>query len=169
MVDAARTTMTLAVLGALVLLAAVWGWNAATEPLPAKVDSAVCVDTAVEAGSQLYPQQVTVSIYNGGRRDGLAGRTMRLFVDAGFAEGTSGNAASAKVRKVAIWTTEPESPAVQLVAGYLPDDAEIERRDGIGAGITIVVGDDYTTTRLAKGEKSVAVESDTEVCSPPVG
>jgi hypothetical protein len=168
MAQAARTTATLAVLGGLLLLAAVWGWNAATKPLPAKVDSAICVDTAVDAGSKLYPQQVTVSVFNAGQRDGLAGRTMQLFVDAGFSEGSSGNASSAKVRKVAIWTTEPESPAVKLVAGYLPDDVEIERRNGIGVGVTVVVGDDFNSTNLARGKKSVTVESDSQVCSPPV-
>ncbi|MFC7497045.1 MULTISPECIES: LytR C-terminal domain-containing protein [unclassified Nocardioides] len=170
MIQAARTTTTLAVLGALVVLAAVWGWNAATEPLPAKVDSAVCVPTAVDAGSELYPQQVTVSVFNAGQRSGLAGRTMQLFVDAGFSEGTSGNATSAKVRRAAIWTTEPESPAVQLVASHLGGDVEIERRDGIGAGITVIVGDDYSSTGLARGAPaSVTVASDTRVCSPPVG
>lgn len=164
----ARTALTLAVLCLLLVVAAIWGWNATTKPLPAKVDSPICVTTPVSAGSDLYRQQVTVSVYNAGQRDGLAGRTMQLFVDAGFSEGTSGNARSAKVRRVAIWTTEPESPAVQLVASYLPG-VEIERRDGIGAGVTVLVGDDFGSTKLAAGEQSVTVESDTEVCSPPVG
>ena len=45
-----RTTLTLLGLGVLLMFAAVWGWNAATKPLPAKVDSAICVDTSVAAG-----------------------------------------------------------------------------------------------------------------------
>jgi hypothetical protein len=168
MTQAAKTAATLAALALLLAVAAVWGWKATTEPLPAKVDTAICVDTAVDAGADLYPQQVTVSVYNAGQRDGLAGRTMQLFVDAGFSEGNSGNASSAKVSRVEIWTTDPDSPAVALVASYLPDDTEVERREGIGAGVTVVVGDDFTRTTLKKGQESVAVESDTEVCSPPV-
>lgn len=168
MSQAARTTATLAALCLLLVVAAVWGWNAATKPLPAKVDSPICVTTPVSAGSDLYRQQVTVSVYNSGQRDGLAGRTMQLLVDAGFSEGISGNARSAKVRRVAIWTTDPQSPAVRLVASYLPG-VEIEEREGIGAGVTVLVGDEFGSTALAAGEKSVSVESDAEVCSPPVG
>ena len=163
----ARTALTLGGLCLLLLVAAVWGWNAATKPLPAKVDSPICVTTPVSAGSDLYRQQVTVSVYNAGQRDGLAGRTMQLLVDAGFSEGVSGNARSAKVRRVAIWTTDPESPAVRLVASYLPG-VEIEEREGMGAGVTVLVGDGFGSTKLAAGERSVSVEADTEVCSPPV-
>jgi hypothetical protein len=168
MTQAAKTAATLVTLAVLLVVAAVWGFHAATEPLPAKVDSAICVRTPVDGGSDLYPQQVTVSVYNAGQRDGLAGRTMQLFVDAGFSEGNSGNASSAKVDRVEIWTTDPESPAVALIESYLPDDTSVERREGIGAGITVVVGDDFTRTKLKKGEPSVDVESDTEICSPPV-
>ncbi|MBI5028512.1 MAG: LytR family transcriptional regulator, partial [Actinobacteria bacterium] len=35
MVEGARSAITLAVLGLLLALAALWGWSAATKPLPA--------------------------------------------------------------------------------------------------------------------------------------
>ncbi|GAA4702583.1 LytR C-terminal domain-containing protein [Nocardioides conyzicola] len=160
-----RTALTLVALGVLLVLAALWGWNAAMKPLPAKVDSAVCVDTDVAAGEKVYPQQVTVSVYNAGRREGLAGRTMQLLTDEGFAKGNAGNAASAKVSTIAIWTTTPKNPDVRLVASYF-DHPKIERRDGPGAGVTVIVGDGFKT--LAKGAGAARAASDATICSPPV-
>jgi hypothetical protein len=136
------------------------------EPLPAKPDSAACVTTQVAAGEKVYPQQVTVSIYNASRREGLAGRTMQLLTDQGFAEGSSGNASSAKVSTVAIWTTEPTDPDVRLVASYLGKGVDIERREGPGVGVTVVVGDRFN--QLVKGQPAVVAAADTEICSPPV-
>jgi len=166
MTQAMRTTVTLLALAALLMIAAVWGWHATMKPLPAKVDSAICVDTPVKSGEKVYPQQVTVSVYNAGRREGLAGRTMQLLKDAGFTKGKAGNAASAKVEDVQIWTTEPQSPDVQLLATYFGDDVEIERREGPGIGVTVVVGDQFR--KLTDGERSVVAEADGEICSPPV-
>ena len=166
MTQSMRTTITLLGLGVLLVIAAVWGWSATMKPLPAKVDSPICVDSAISAGEKVYPQQVTVSVYNAGTREGLAGRTMQLLKDAGFAKGQAGNAASAKVANVEIWTTTPDSPDVQLLATYLGDDVEIERRDGPGVGVSVVVGDRFRD--LAPGERSIVAEADAEICSPPV-
>ncbi len=127
-----RTAVTLAVLCVLLVVAGIWGWKAATKPLPGKVDSPICVNTSVAAGDKVFPEQVTVSVYNAGEREGLAGRTMQLLTDAGFAEGNSGNAPDGKVTGVAIWTDEPDNPAVLLVASRLGPDVEIERPQGRG-------------------------------------
>jgi hypothetical protein len=70
------------------------------------------------------------------------------------------------VDNVEIWTTTPDSPDVQLVATYFGDDVDIERRDGPGAGVTVVVGDRFRD--LAEGERSIVAEADAEICSPPV-
>jgi hypothetical protein len=155
------------VLGVVLVVAALWGWNAATEPLPAKLDTPVCVTRTVSSGDKVFPPDVTVSVYNAGTREGLAGRVMQSFIDDGFAEGNSGNTASGtKVTDVEIWTEEPTSPAVLLVASHLGDGVDVQRRDGLGAGVTVVVGDEFT--KLVKGEKSVVADDDTEICSPPV-
>jgi hypothetical protein len=162
----ARTTLILVGLGILVLIAAAWGWTAAMQPLPAKVDSAVCVTTSIAAGEQVYPQQVTVSVYNAGRREGLAGRTIQLLQDRGFTPGDSGNEPDAKVATAAIWTSRPESPDVLLVASYFGKGVKIERRNGRGVGVTVVVGDGFRD--LAEGLKSVRAARDARICSPPV-
>ncbi|HEU5037899.1 MAG TPA: LytR C-terminal domain-containing protein [Nocardioides sp.] len=162
----ARSAITLVALGVLLVLATAWGWNAATEPLPGKVDTPICTTQAVAAGDKVFPQEVTVSVYNAGTRDGLAGRVMKDLQDDGFAEGDGGNTQAAKVGAVEIWTTEPDNPAVQLVASHLGDQVDIKRRDGLGAGVTVIVGDDFT--KVVKGERSVVAKSDAQICSPPV-
>ena len=98
MADGARSAVTLAVLCTLLAIGAAWGWDAATDPFPGKVEALTCVDQAVQEGEKVYPDQVVVSVFNAGTREGLAGRTMGLLVDEGFREGDSGNApAKAKV------------------------------------------------------------------------
>ncbi|MDI6910501.1 LytR C-terminal domain-containing protein [Nocardioides sp.] len=164
--EGARSAITISVLGLLLVAAALWGWSAATDPLPAKVDTPICVDRTVEAGTKVFAQDVTVSVYNAGIREGLAGRTMQLLTDDGFAEGNSGNV-SARVDVVQIWTLEPQNPAVRLVASRLGPDVEIERRDGPGVGVAVVVGDGFRD--LVDGRRSVAAQDDATICSPPVG
>lgn len=163
-----RTAITLSVLGLVLLVAAIWGWGAATEPLPEKVGTAICVDRNVAVGEKVFPQDVTVSVYNAGDREGLAGRVMKELTDAGFHQGNSGNAApTVRVSVSQIWTLEPENPDVLLVASKLGDSVEIERRAPVGSGVTVVVGDGFT--EVQEGRKAVAAKVDATICSPPVG
>lgn len=166
MPEGARSAITISALGLLLVVAALWGWSAATDPLPAKVDTPICVDRTIEAGTKVFAQDVTVSVFNAGTREGLAGRTMQLLTDDGFAEGNSGNV-SARVGVVQIWTLDPQNPAVQLVASRLGPDVEIERRSAPGVGVAVVVGDDFED--LVDGQRSVVAQDDATICSPPVG
>jgi hypothetical protein len=166
MTDGVRTAVTLSALSVLLVLAAAWGWHAATDPLPAKVDTPICVPTDVAAGDKIFPEQVTVSVYNAGQREGLAGRTMQLLTEAGFAQGQVGDTPNAKVPVVAIWADDPDSPAVKLVASRLGTDVDIAQREGPGAGVDVIVGDGFTD--VVRGARSVVAEADTTICSPPV-
>ena len=162
----ARTAITISVLGLVLVVAAVWGWSAATDPLPDKVDTATCVDRTVAEGEKVHPPDVTVSVYNAGSREGLAGRVMQELTDAGFHEGNSGNAApTVRVPVVQIWTLEPKDPDVLLVASRLGDDVDIQRREPVGFGVTVVVGDGFTKVR--DGRKAVVARTDATICSPP--
>lgn len=164
----ARTAITISVLGLVLVVAAVWGWSAATDPLPQKVDTAICVHRTIAEGEKVFPQDVTVSVYNAGTRDGLAGRVMQELTDAGFHEGTSGNAApTVRVPDVQIWTLEPQDPDVLLVASRLGDSVRIERREPVGFGVTVVVGDAFT--EVSEGRRAVVARADATICSPPVG
>jgi hypothetical protein len=165
--EGARSAVTIAVLGTLLAIGAAWGWKAATKPFPGKAEAAACVTQAIQRGEKVYPDQVVVSVFNAGNREGLAGRTMGLLVDEGFREGESGNAPKrARVARAEIWTSSPKSPAVALVASRLGPGTKIVRRTTAGPGVVVVVGDGFT--RLSKGRQLVVARQDTEICSPPV-
>jgi hypothetical protein len=163
----ARSAITLAVLGLVLVVAAIWAWGAAMEPLPEKASTPVCVDRDVRQGEKVFAQDVTVSVYNAGTREGLAGRVMQELTDAGFHRGNSGNAApTVRVAVAQIWTLDPDNPDVRLVASRLGDQVDIERRDPVGTGVTVVVGDQFTDVQ--PGRKAVAARADATICSPPV-
>ena len=167
MAQAGRSALTLGGLALALLLAAAWGWSQVTEPFPRKTEPPTCLSRVVPAGEKVFADQVTVSVFNASGRNGLAGRTMLDLTDAGFGAGDTGNAPSrTRVRAVEIWTETPKAPDVALVASRLGRDVRIERRDPLGAGVTVVVGDGFSG--LVKGPRSVKAEDDTEICTPPV-
>ncbi len=167
MEQAARSGLTLAGLAVLVVLGGLWGWSALTQPFPGKATPPKCVATSVEPGEKVFPDQVTVSVFNASGRDGLAGRTMAELVAAGFAEGDTGNAPrDARVVRAVVWAPTPRSPDVQLVASRLGPATRVVRREGPGVGVTVIVGDRYD--KLVKGPRSVQARRAAEICSPPV-
>jgi hypothetical protein len=164
MSQAAKTVVTLAVLVVLLGVAAAWGWSSLTKPLPGLADAPVCVETPVGAGDTVTPEQVTVSVLNAGKRSGLAGQTMTDLVDQGFTEGDRGNApATMPVGNVQIWTDDPDSPAVALVATRLKK-VRVVQRDVDQVGVVIVVGDKFRG--VGKGRPSVTATKPTTICSP---
>jgi hypothetical protein len=164
----ARTAVTVTVLGVILVLGALWGWAALTEPFPGKADVPTCVDRHVAAGDKVYPDQVVVSVFNAGTREGLAGRTMQLLTDQGFAEGDSGNAPDgADVATAEVWTDDASNPAVRLVAARLGPDTLVVERKSAGAGVVVVVGDGFD--KLVKGRQFAKAREDSSICSPPTG
>jgi hypothetical protein len=150
----------------MLLAAALWGWAAISEPLPERAGPAVCVDRPFASGDPVRRADVTVSVLNAGTRTGLAGLTLDLFVDAGFAQGTAGDAPEgSRVRAVEIWTEDPTSPAVRLVAAHLGDAVKVVRQEPTASGVQVVVGDRFKN--LVRGPRKVVAESDVEVCGPP--
>ena len=166
MPQSVRSALTLLVLTVLLVAALAWGWSAATAPLPKAAPQAPCTPTPVAKGENVRADQVLVSVLNAGTREGLASRTMQLLVDAGFAEGESGNApGGTAVPYAQVWSADPASPAAVLVASRLGPDVEIVQREATAPGIVVVVGDDFS--ELAKGKRRVKARTDTEICSPP--
>lgn len=165
MTQAVRTVTTLAALGVLLVLAAAWGWSALTAPLPSVSSGPTCVETPVDAGDTVTPTEVTVSVLNAGRRAGLASRTMTAFTGEGFNKGDSGNAPpKTSVGAVQIWTDDPGSPAVALVASRL-GRVKVVQRDVDAIGVVVVVGDRFGG--VGKGPASVTATKGTTICSPP--
>ncbi|WP_153337838.1 MULTISPECIES: LytR C-terminal domain-containing protein [unclassified Nocardioides] len=160
-----RSALTLGALILLLLGGAAWGWTALTSPLP-QISEEVCVDTEIAAGTKIYPDQVLVSVLNAGTRNGLAGRTMQEFIDAGFGEGTRDNAPrGTDVIRAQIWTTTPQHPAVRLVRSRL-GEAKVVKRRTTEPGVVVVVGDKFDN--LVPGRKTTVAVGDVTVCSPPV-
>ena len=156
-----RTAITLGVLTLLVLVAAVWGWSALTEPFPEDEPVAICEDTTVSAGDEVRRDQVVVSVFNGSKRSGLAGSTMAELVERGFVEGQVGDSPQ-PAAKTQIWSSEPSNPAVLLVQQQFRR-ADIVTGDSLGDGITVVVGEKFTSLRKKQVE-SVLAEADATYC-----
>jgi hypothetical protein len=163
----AKTAATLLVLLGLLTGGLAWGWSAATSPLPETIELAPCTSVGVEAGAKVYPDQVLVSVLNGGTREGLAGRTMQLFADAGFATGEMGNVARSGVSTAEVWASDPDGPSARLVASWLGKGTEIRTEETTAPGIVVVVGDEFE--ELAQGRKQVKAKADATICSPPTG
>ena len=151
----------------LVVLGGLWGWSALTQPFPGKTTPPKCVATIVQPGEKVFPGQVTVSVFNASERDGLAGRTMAEFVDAGFAEGDTGNAPrNARVVRAAIWAptaaeprrTPGRQPPRPGDPGGPPGGAR-RRRHGPRRG---------QVHTLVKGPRRCQARQEAEICSPPV-
>lgn len=160
-----KTLTTLAALAALLLVAAVWGWSAMTEPFPERAKPPICVERTIAKGDKVSRGDVTVSVFNAGTRNGLAGLTMDLLVDVGFGEGREGNAPEGTdVKRVQIWTDDRRNPAVRLVAAHL-GDVKIVRRDEDAPGVLVVVGDAFE--KLSKGRGKLVAKREAQVCTPP--
>lgn len=164
MLTSARTFLSLAVLALLVVVVGGWGWSMLTAPFPKKAEAPICSPIDVHAGDHVFAAQVTVSVLNASKREGLAGRTMAALIADGFASGTSGNAArGADVKTVQIWTSDPQNPAVRLVAAWLPG-AKVVRKAPTEPGVEVVVGDKFRS--VGKGPKSITAQADGTICSP---
>ena len=161
-----RSALTLGFLGLLLLFGVSWGWSAVTAPFPEKTDTPICSDVTIPGGTKVYPDQVLVSVANSGTTEGLAGRVMQLFTDAGFGAGRTANAPSdADVDFAEVWTDDPRNPAVRLVASRLGERAEVVETESDLPGITVIVGDDFK--KLREGRRTTMSDEDAVVCSPP--
>jgi hypothetical protein len=156
------TAVTLAVLCVILVIALVVGFNAMFAPLPTDEEpgataSPSCTEAPVKKGQRLTIRQVTVNVYNGGTRQGLAGQTMDALRGRGFRGGEIGNAPSGtKVRRVQVWIAPDEEDAGRLVARQFGKRTPVEvREDDLANGVDVVVGNTYRS--LKKAPRSVLV------------
>jgi predicted secreted protein len=168
------TAVTMVVLIGILVLGVVIGVNSLLAPVPSNdtpsaSPSPTCVTKTVRKGQRIRPAQVQVSVFNGGTRGGLAGQTMKALAKRGFTQGRVSNApATAKVRRVQVWTTVRNDDAARLVAlqfGRLTR-VHVVRVD-LGPGVDVVVGD--SLHKLGKGKRFVVVKKSSSVCVPIPG
>lgn len=123
-----------------------------------------CTPQTVRAGEQLPSSLVAVDVFNGGDIEGIAERVSAGLQARGFRPGAVANSPSVvKPAAVTILTSDKSDPRVQLVARQF---AKVEYREpdiALGSGVTVLIGDDFTTLRPA-GATSITATSDVTVC-----
>ncbi|CAM3168999.1 LytR C-terminal domain-containing protein [Nocardioides dubius] len=170
--DHKRTTITLSALVLLCLFGLFFGLRAVTAELPGEgilnESAPTCTNRVVSAGSTITSEEITVSVYNGGGRSGLASRTMQEFVERGFSAGDSGNARDTGVKVAQVWADSKDNPAAQLVLRQLGKGFKIHTgKPALGVGVVVVLGSDFE--QLAKSAPSrIEVTEDATICSPPL-
>lgn len=164
------TTVTMFALCGLLVGGAVVGWNSMLAELPGgtPADSSAeptCAPEEVQAGERIRTRQVTVSVYNGGSRAGLAEQTLESLTRRGFVAGSVGNAPSdIKVRRVQVWSTVEDDVRARLVARHLGKRTIRYADEDLGPGVDVIVGDKFRG--LVKAKRSLRVKSEQQVCLP---
>lgn len=131
-----------------VVVMAIWGVNALTAPIeddePA-ASSTTCAPEDQQIEQFVRRAQVTVSVYNTGKRSGRARAALEMLETAGFRPGEIGNGAKGdRVVRAEVRTTDPEDPAAKLVALALGKNAAVVRTDeDYGPGIDVFIGDRF--------------------------
>jgi hypothetical protein len=134
----------------LVCVMAVWGYRAMTAPIAEdKTGSATsgpsCQPADQKVTKYVRRGDVTVSVYNSGKRAGRAQATLDLLERAGFEAGAVGNAPSGiKVARAEVYTTKADDPAAELVAKALGKKTQVVHSDEqFGPGVDVVIGDKF--------------------------
>ncbi len=131
------TPITLILLLALLGYGAWWGWNSLTRP-PAPVTPDPCVSQSMET---LKSTQVTVRVYNGGGKTGLAGSTAAVLRTKGFKVPVVDNTEEVITNTVVVGKSV-DDPQVQLVAGFFPAHA-LRADDRVDSTVDVLVGSEF--------------------------
>lgn len=131
------TPITLILLLALLGYGAWWGWTSLTRP-PAPVVPDPCVSQSMET---LKSTQVSVRVFNGGGKTGLAGSTAAVLRTKGFKVPVVDNTTEVITTTVVVGS-KADDPQVQLVQGFFP--ASAVRGDGrVDSTIDVLVGSEF--------------------------
>jgi hypothetical protein len=162
------TAVTLVALLLVLVGMAAWGYEHLTAPLPGGSSAKEkCTGAEKQVQGFLRRNQVQVSVFNAGNREGFAGSTLEKIVNAGFRAGNAGNAPkSAEVRRAVVWTTERDDPSAKLVARALGPRTKIEITEtDLGPGIDVIVGNKFKGLNH-KAPKRIRLADPVEKCVP---
>ena len=158
---AVRTPFTLLVLLGILCYGAWWGWSNVIREVP-PAPPAPCVEQKL-AKNRLKSSQVTVSVFNGGDKRGLAGDVGRSLRDKGFKVQTTTNTLQ-KVQKTVIVGAGAKNPEVLLVKAFFKN-AEVKADKRVDGSVDVLVGNPYGGfNKKAKTTYKVKAKS---VCLPP--
>jgi len=166
-----RTPITLLVLLGVLLYGAWWGYRNIIQPVPA-IPPPPCVSQSVSKG-QLKASQVTIKVYNGGDRPGLAGDVGRALRNKGFKVGLIDNTVE-KIGKTVIVGADAKTPQVLFVKTFFKD--AVVRTDKRSDGsVDVLVGNKYggfnknaKTTYVVK-TRTVCLPSQVQTTAPALG
>jgi LytR cell envelope-related transcriptional attenuator len=166
-----RTPITLLLLLGVLCYAAWWGYTNVLRPIP-PTPAAPCVDQSVSKG-QLRSSQVTVRVYNGGNKRGLAGDVGRALRERGFNVIRTANTAE-KISKTVIVGADPKNPEVLLVKRFFKD-ATVEGDNRVDRSVDVLVGNRYggfnknAKTTYPVKTRTVCLPSQIRSSSAPLG
>ena len=156
-----RTPVTLLILLGVLCYGAWWGYSNVLKPTPPPPPTP-CVPQRVSQG-ELRSTQVTVSVYNGGSKKGLAGDVGRSLRQRGFKVPKTSNTGQ-KIQKTVILGAGAKNPEVLLVKAFFKD-ADIKADKRVDGSVDVLVGNDYGGfNKKAKTTYKVKAKS---VCLPP--
>jgi len=156
------TPITLILLLGLLAAGTWWGYKAVTAKVQAPL--APCVTVPM---TELPTSMVTVNVYNGGQRAGLASTVAESLRTGGFIIGKVGNTDETVLTVVIIGSAE-DNPEVQLVAAWFHDPV-IQADQRVDHTVDVLVGNSFDdpegTGMAAEPPSSLEVPSG-EVCLP---
>jgi len=160
---AIRTPVTLLLLLAVLCYGAWWGWTNVIRTVPA-APPVPCVPQQVPKG-QLRSSQVTVSVYNGGDRRGLAGDVGRALRERGFKTQQIDDTGE-KIQKTVIVGARAKNPEVLLVKAFFKDAVvRVDPQNKADGTVDVLVGNRYGG--FNKNAKRTLTVKTATVCLPP--
>lgn len=144
------------------------GFRLVTAEADIEQTAPTCESTTIAAGDPVQPQHVTVDVYNGSQRAGLANRVSINLQRRGFLPGQIGNSEiEVESNGVTIVTSTPEDPRVKLVAAQFGNVEFLEPAGSTPAeNVVVVVGNDTNEDLDDDAAEQVAAEEDLTVCLP---
>lgn len=155
-----RTPVTLLILLGVLLYGAWWGYHNVIAPLPPPAPDP-CVTQKVPKG-QLKSSQVTVSVYNGGDRKGLAADVGRSLRGKGFKVLRTSNTEE-NVQKTVIIGADAKSPEVLFIKSFFKDSV-VRSDKRVDHSVDVLVGNKYAG--FNKGGRTTYEVKSSTVCLP---
>lgn len=155
-----RTPVTLLILLGVLLYGAWWGYTNVIRPVP-EAGPDPCVNQTLAKG-QLRTNQVTVKVFNGGDRVGLAGDVARSLRGKGFIVARTTNT-NEKIQKTVIVGADAKNPEVVFVKTFFKD-AVVRTDKRADRSVDVLVGNKYAGFNQ-NAKATYAVKAKT-VCLP---